>query len=678
MPNKLAKEKSPYLQQHADNPVDWYPWVDEAFDKAKKENKPIFLSIGYATCHWCHVMAHESFEDPEIAEMMNEAFINIKVDREERPDIDNMYMTVCQMLTGQGGWPLTIIMSPDKEPFFAGTYIPKDARFNRIGLRQLIPGVVGMWKNEPKRVKKATEKIKEGFQQSQEFEGGKFPGTEATDFAAEQLARSFDTEHGGFGTAPKFPSPHNLMFLLRQWKMNGDQRFLDIVTETLTKMRLGGIWDHIGYGFHRYSTDREWLLPHFEKMLYDQALLLMAYAETWQATKEPLFRKTAYEIIHYVNRKLRHPAGGFYSAEDADSEGEEGKFYVWKLSELNDVLKKDELQFFANQFNIKEEGNFEDEATKKLTKANIPHLASPLEDKDSKTFQKIREQLFEKREQRIHPLLDDKVLTDWNSLMIAAFAKAGFIFNDDELIKTAEDGINFINKNLVDSGELLHRYKDGEAGIEAMADDYAFLIWALIECYETTFKPEYLEQALNWNKKFSDVFWDSENGGYFFSMQQEDQIYGPQKQLYDGAVPSSNSVSLNNLIRLSRLTGKTELEEKAQKIGETFSADLIRSGSSITQSMQAIQFLNASSKEITLVSTDKDTEFFNDLFREPFEPFNVIHFKHQNNALKLAEIAPYTESQHSRDNDSALYVCTDFVCEQPIFNAQEMKNALRK
>lgn len=678
MPNKLAKEKSPYLQQHADNPVDWYPWGDTAFKKAKKENKPIFLSIGYATCHWCHVMAHESFEDPEIAEMMNETFINIKVDREERPDIDNMYMTVCQMLTGQGGWPLTIIMSPDKEPFFAGTYIPKDARFNRIGLRQLIPGVAGMWKNEPKRVKKASKKIKEGFQRSQDFEGGVFPGTEATDFAAEQLTKSFDTEHGGFGTAPKFPSPHNLMFLLRQWKISGDQRFLDIVTDTLTNMRLGGIWDHIGYGFHRYSTDREWLLPHFEKMLYDQALLLMAYTETWQATKDPLFRKTAYEIIHYVKRKLRHPEGGFYSAEDADSDGEEGKFYVWTRSELSNNLDKDELQFFTDHFNVKEEGNFKDEATNKLTGANIPHLSSSLNDKESKTFQTIREHLFDKREERVHPLLDDKILTDWNSLMIAAIAKAGFIFSDEDLIEFAERGIAFINNNLVHSGHLLHRYKDGEAGIDAMADDYAFLIWALIECYEATFKPEYLEQALSWNKKFSDVFWDTENGGYFFSMQQEDQIYGPQKQLYDGAVPSSNSVSLCNLIKLSRLTGKTELEEKAQKIGETFSAELIRSGSSITQSMQAIQFLNADSKEITFVSPNKDKELFNELFLEQFEPFNVVHFKHENNALKLANIAPYTGSQEVKENKSALYVCTNFTCKQPIFDPKEMKNSLHK
>lgn len=678
MSNKLAQEKSPYLQQHSDNPVDWYPWGDAAFKKAKEENKPIFLSVGYATCHWCHVMAHESFEDPEIAEMMNEAFVNIKVDREERPDIDNIYMTVCQMLTGQGGWPLTVIMSPDKEPFFAGTYIPKEARFNRIGLRQLIPGVVGMWKNEPDRVKKATEKIKEGFQRSQVFEGGKFPGTEATDYAAEQLAKSFDTEHGGFGTAPKFPSPHNLMFLLRQWKMSNDQRFLDIVTKTLTNMRLGGLWDHIGYGFHRYSTDEKWLLPHFEKMLYDQALMLMAYAEAWQVTKDPLYRNTAYEIIHYVKRKLRHPEGGFYSAEDADSEGEEGKFYVWTSKELNELLKENEYEFFANRFNIKDEGNFKDEATKKLTGANIPHLNSTLSESEMDDFRSIRERLFTEREHREKPLLDDKTLTDWNSLMIAALAKAGAIFDDEQLISTAEEGLRFIRLNLIQNGGLLHRYKDEEAGIQAMADDYAFLIWACIECYEATFKPEYLKLALKWNSEFSEAFWDEENGGYYFSIHHEDQVYGPQKQLYDGAVPSSNSVSLNNLIRLSRLTGNTELEDKANELGKAFSSDLIRSGSSITQSMQAIQFIYADPKEITLVTPANENELIQPVFRDQFDPFSVVHVKHPDNASELTEIASYTKDQDLKEGKPTLYVCTNFTCEQPINDLEEMLNTLHQ
>ena len=340
MSNRLSKEKSLYLLQHQNNPVDWYPWGDEAFEKAKAENKPIFLSIGYATCHWCHVMEHESFKDQNIANMMNKAFISIKVDREERPDIDATYMTVCQLINGQGGWPLSIIMNAAKEPFFAATYIPKQARFNRIGMRQLIPGIDGMWNNEPERIQKAIAQIKKGFKQSQEFTKGKFPGTEAIDFAAEQLIKSYDSMNGGFGEAPKFPSPHNLMFLLRQYNFTKKQRFLDAVEHTLTKMRLGGIWDHVGFGFHRYSTDSEWLLPHFEKMLYDQALLMMTYTEAWQLTKNPLFKQTVDEIAEYVSRDLMHPEGGFYSAEDADSEGEEGKFYVWKIDELREIFFK--------------------------------------------------------------------------------------------------------------------------------------------------------------------------------------------------------------------------------------------------------------------------------------------------------------------------------------------------
>ncbi|MCG8373909.1 MAG: thioredoxin domain-containing protein, partial [Balneolales bacterium] len=370
MPNRLTHASSPYLLQHKDNPVDWHEWGDEAFKLAKEKNKPIFLSIGYATCHWCHVMAHESFEDESIAKLLNNAFINIKVDREERPDIDSTYMTVCQMVTGHGGWPLTIVMTPGKKPFFAGTYIPKEARFGRLGLRQLIPGIQGMWQHEPERIQKAVNQIASGFLKSQHFEPGVFPGTEAIDYAAEQLLDEFDGDWGGFGQSPKFPSPHNLMFLLRQYHHTKQERFLDAVVFTLLQMRLGGIWDHVGFGFHRYSTDRKWLLPHFEKMLYDQALLMMAYTEAWQVTQKPLFKQTVYEIAEYVFRDLTHPEGGFYSAEDADSEGEEGKFYVWEKAELDKTLKE-KAHFVHQLFGVKNEGNFEDEATKQFTEKNI-------------------------------------------------------------------------------------------------------------------------------------------------------------------------------------------------------------------------------------------------------------------------------------------------------------------
>ncbi|MEQ8524523.1 thioredoxin domain-containing protein [Gracilimonas sp.] len=675
MPNKLKDEKSPYLKQHADNPVDWYPWGKEAFEKAKKENKPVFLSIGYATCHWCHVMAHESFEDPEIAKLMNEAFINVKVDREERPDIDSTYMTVCQMLTGQGGWPLTIIMTPGKEPFFAGTYIPKEARFNRIGLRQLIPGVKGMWENEPKRVEKATAKIREGFTKSQEYESGNFPGTEATDFASEQLAQRYDSEHGGFGSAPKFPSPHNLMFMLRQWKLTGEERFLEMVTSTLEKMRLGGIWDHIGFGFHRYSTDQEWLLPHFEKMLYDQALLMMAYTEGWQATGNSLFKQTVYEIGEYIERDLLHPEGGFYSAEDADSEGEEGKFYIWEKNEIESVLS-DDSQKFIDHFNITEEGNFEDEATKELTGKNIPHLTSALKPDQSSWFKEVRTSLFKKREERVRPLLDDKILTDWNGLMIAALAKAGFAFDDDHLTELAEKAAQFIEDHLVEKEKLIHRYNDGEAAIDAMADDYAFLIWGLIELYESTFEPQYLSKALTLNEQFIELFWDTEKSGFYFSIADEDQVYGRQKQIFDGAMPSSNSVAMMNLIRLSRLSGNTELEGYADKIGEAFSADLIRSGASICHSMQSIQFLNADAREITFRAKSTEQKALLELVRNQFTPFKVMHMITEKNHELLTEVAGYTSTQKKLNDKPTLYICRDFTCDQPINEVKKMKKAL--
>lgn len=680
MPNRLQHAKSPYLLQHADNPVDWYPWGEEAFEKARELNKPVFLSIGYATCHWCHVMAHESFEDPEIADLMNEAFINVKVDREERPDIDSTYMTVCQMLTGQGGWPLTIVMTPEKEPFFAGTYIPKEARFNRIGLRQLIPGISGMWKNEPKRVDKATAKIREGFVKAQDFEQGPFPGSEAVHFAAEQLAKRFDDEYGGFGDAPKFPSPHNLMFLLRHWKMTAESRFLESVTTTLRQMRLGGIWDHIGYGFHRYSTDRKWLLPHFEKMLYDQALLMLAYTEGWQAEKDPLFKQTVMEIAEYVDRSLGHKEGGFYAAEDADSEGEEGKFYVWSGPEIDRVLnEKEDADQLKHWFGFQKEGNFREEATGEKTGKNIPHLNNVLNQDQAKWFQKIRPLLYQAREERVKPLLDDKILTDWNALMIAALAKASFVFEDDSLLESATRGIQFIEAHLVkDEQTLYHRYRDGEAGIDGMADDYSFLIFAYLELYQATFDAHYLSQALHWNEQFHHKFWDPDNGGYYLSVNDEDQVFGRQKQVFDGAIPSSNSMAMMNLMRLSRLTGNTELEQQTEKIGKAFSADLIRSGASITQGMQALQFIQAEGREVSLLAPGASVPEVIEYFRTEFQPFTVLHHFQSDVQPSLAKLAPYTAQQVQLEDQPTLYICRNFSCDQPLTDPKAMLEKLNE
>jgi len=452
--NHLANEKSPYLLQHADNPVDWYPWGEEAFTKAKEEDKPIFLSIGYSTCHWCHVMEEESFEDTAVANLMNDAFVCIKVDREERPDIDNIYMTVCQLLTGGGGWPLTIIMTPDKKPFFAGTYFPKESRFGRQGLMELIPQLKDAWKNQRDKILKSAGEVT----QLLESYTGDAAGTELDEstlnLTYNQLLERYDKQFGGFGTAPKFPTPHHLLYLLRYWKRTGNEKALEMVENTLRSMRRGGIYDQVGFGFHRYSTDFQWHLPHFEKMLYDQALLAIAYTEGYQATGKREYRNTAEEIFTYVLRDMTSPKGGFYSAEDADSEGEEGKFYLWSDAELRNVLGAKDADRFIKIFNVEATGNFVDQSMGDKTGTNILYLKKttgeisaelkiPLE-KVEIFINSSREKLFKHREKRIHPYKDDKILTDWNGLMISALAKGSQVFNEPRYEIAARNAVDFI------------------------------------------------------------------------------------------------------------------------------------------------------------------------------------------------------------------------------------------
>lgn len=572
--NKLAFEKSPYLLQHAENPVNWYPWGDEAFKKAQEENKPIFLSIGYSTCHWCHVMAHESFEDAEVAKLMNEAFISIKVDKEERPDIDKMYMTVCQLMTNSGGWPLTIIMTPDKKPFFAGTYFPKVSRFGGIGLIDLIKRVKDLWKNKKDEAYKASEKITNALLDITVENPGLKIDEKTLQSAFKVLSSRYDVRNGGFGGAPKFPTPHNLLFLLRFWKRTGNKDALTMVEKTLRAMRNGGVYDHIGFGFHRYSTDPEWLVPHFEKMLYDNALLAIAYLEVYQATKNPDYSKTAIEIFTYILRDMRSPEGGFYSAEDADSEGEEGKFYVWSSTEIEKILDKDEADLIKKVFNIEDAGNYLEEATNKKTGANIIHLKESivnLSDQFNFTEQElrvklelIREKLFNVRAERIHPHKDDKILTDWNGLMIAAFARGARVLCEPMYLKVAKQAIEFILSNLrKPDGRLLHRYRDGNNEIDAYLDDYAFLIWGLLELYESTFDTFYLKTAIDLNKTQIEHFWDENIGGFFFTADYGEKLLTRQKEIYDGAVPSGNSVSMLNLLKLAQLTWDHDLEQKA-------------------------------------------------------------------------------------------------------------------
>lgn len=692
--NRLKDEKSPYLLQHADNPVDWYPWGEEAFEKARKENKPILLSIGYSTCHWCHVMEHESFEDEEVAKLMNETFVSIKVDREERPDIDNIYMTVCQMMSKAGcGWPLNIIMTPDKKPFFAATYIPKESRYGRMGMIEFVPKVKEAWEKDNENIMKSAEAVTEAVRKATDVSqnvDGKDLTTKTLDTAYNQLLRNFDEENGGFGKSPKFPTPHNHLFLLRYWKRTGDEQALEMVEKTLQQMRLGGVYDHIGFGFHRYSTDPNWLLPHFEKMLYDQALLVMAYTEAYQATGKTLYENTAREILTYVRRDMTSPEGGFYSAEDADSEGEEGKFYIWTEDELKETLDGTEAELIIRTFNASKSGNFTEEASGHQTGANILHLKQPLtevapsyditEAEFSERIENARVTLFKEREKRVHPYKDDKILTDWNGLMIAAFAMAGRTFNDPQYTEAAAKAAGFILKDLRDSnGNLLHRYRQGEAGITANVDDYAFLIWGLLELYESTFDVQYLKQAISLQAEMDQGFWDGVNGGYYFTSNDAEELISRQKEIYDGAVPSGNSAAVLNLIKLSRITGTVEYEQKAARLGKAFSETIEKGPMAYTLFMMGLDFGLGPSYEVVIVGNpdSDDTKSMIDAVRTKYSPSKVVLLKDDGEESNITDIAGFTKGQSRLDGKATAYVCLNHVCNLPTTDIDKMIELLK-
>jgi len=690
--NHLAGEKSPYLLQHADNPVDWYPWGEEAFAKARKEDKPIFLSIGYATCHWCHVMEHESFEDPVVASLMNEAFVNIKVDREERPDIDQVYMSVCQMLTGSGGWPLTIIMTPDKKPFFAATYIPKENRFGRIGMLDLVPRVQQLWQSDRDKAVGSAQQILENLQKQDTRRASGTLEPSAVNAAYQQLAGRYDAEHGGFGTAPKFPSPHNLVFLTRYWRSTGNERALQMVEHTLEEMRLGGIYDQIGFGFHRYSTDAEWLVPHFEKMLYDQAMLTLAYTEAWLATGNLVFERAAREIIAYVLRDMTSPDGGFYSAEDADSEGEEGLFYLWTVADVGRVLGKENGAFAAAVWELSEDGNFSDEIRGERTGSNIPHLRESHSDAASSTsmtqedfdkrLEDIRSRLFATREQRIHPLKDDKVLADWNGLMAAALAYAGRVFDEPEWVVAAERSTDFVlHRMRAKNGRLLHRYREGEASVPAFLDDYVFLTSAMLELYDATLDARYLERALKLQQETVELFWDTGNGGFFFTAADNEELLIRQKEIYDGAIPSGNSVAAENLVRLARLTSNTELAQRADSIFSAFSSEASRLPSAHSQLMSALQLAAGPSLEVVIVGEpgNDDTKVLLRTLRAAYLPQAAVLLVQPGEAgATIRRLAPFTKPYGPVGGRAAAYVCRDFQCQLPTTDPEKLAELLEE
>ncbi len=675
-PNLLIHEKSPYLLQHAFNPVDWHPWGLEAFEKARKKNKPIFLSIGYSTCHWCHVMKRESFEDPEVARLMNETFICIKVDREERPDIDGTYMAACQMMTGRGGWPLTIIMTPEKKPFFAATYIPKESRFGMVGMLDLIPKINDIWRTRRHEVEETGRQVSISLKELYKCSSGAELGKEVIDTAFEKLVLSFDERYGGFGKAPKFPTPHNLLFLLRYWRRTKQKVAIMMVEKTLRAMRFGGIFDHVGYGFHRYSTDSEWLLPHFEKMLYDQAMLAIAYIEAYQATRIADFEKTAKEILEYVLRDMTSTEGGFYSAEDAESEGEEGKYYLWTEEEIRKVLPDEEANLAVKVFNIEKKGNFFEEATGRKSEQNILHMGMPIKETASKMgipkddllnrLDKIRSILFAHRERRPHPQRDDKILTDWNGLMIAALAKAAQIFNKEEYIRAALKAADFIQEKMKeDKGRLYHRYRKGEASIHGFLDDYAFFIWGLIELYETCFETKYLRLALELTDTMNKYFWDEDVGGFHYTAQDSEEILVRKKETYDGPTPSGNSVAMLNLLRLAHMTANPIYEKMAAKITSAFSREVTITPEAHTYMMLALDFAIGPSYEVVIVgdSQAEDTKTMLKALRKHFIPNKVVLFLPvDRESPEISKISKFISNYKSISGKSTAYVCENHVC----------------
>ena len=686
--NRLVNEKSPYLLQHAANPVDWYPWGDEAFARALKEDKPVFLSIGYATCHWCHVMAHESFEDAGVAALLNKDFICIKVDREERPDIDSIYLSVCQMITGQGGWPLTVIVTPERKPFFAGTYIPREGRFGMSGLLDLLPRITKFWKEKRTDLIASADEIAAALRKTPGSPTELEPDRSLLQEGYEELAVRFDEVNGGFGSAPKFPTPYNLLFLVRFWKRTGKSHARDMVEKTLEAMRMGGICDQIGGGFHRYSTDARWRVPHFEKMLYDQALLLMAYTEAYLAARNPQFRKTAEEIITYVIRDLTSPEGAFFSAEDADSEGGEGAFYLWTKDEAAQILGEDDAALAARFFSMKNAGNYPAPAEKTgqnilyLTPSSASRSSPPgLSNGDAESrLASIKTRLFNARERRSRPSRDDKILADWNGLFIAALAQAARTFGNKTYLAAARQAMEFVLHHMHDdTGRLLHRYREGEAAIPAFGDDYAFIIKALIELYESTFEPSYLSSALEHNAWFLSHFWDAQEGGFFTIPDTEKVLLVRKKEIYDGAIPSCNSVAFENLVRLAHLTGDPKLDERASDLSRCFAATVQQSPSVYSGFLCALDNAIGPVHDV-VITGGREAADTRSMIRALWDHYlpavMVLYLPSDDSRTRLVTLAPFTGTLNSAASTATAHVCTAHSCSRPTTDVQQMLELL--
>jgi len=667
--NALIHESSPYLQQHAHNPVNWLPWGEDAFALARMQNKPVFLSIGYSTCHWCHVMEHESFEDPEVAELLNRYFVAIKVDREERPDIDAVYMHAAQMINGSGGWPLNLLLTPDKKPFYAATYLPKENRFGRIGLIDLARRIGEMWQHDRKRIEDSAESIGSALTRRIDMAAPGEMDAGLINEAYLETAKSFDVGHGGFGGAPKFPTVQRLLFLLRYGSLRGKPEALTMVEKTLIAMQRGGIHDQLGGGFHRYSTDGNWLLPHFEKMLYDQAMLLMAYSEGWLTTGNQSFAETARDIAEYLLRDMRDSGGAFYSAEDADSEGEEGKFYVWTAEEIQLVLGK-RADAFMQAYGVEQAGNFSDEATHQKTGANILHRSAAI---NSESFAADRAKLLAVRDQRIHPFRDDKVLTDWNGMTIAALAFTGKVLDEPRYVQAAAQAADFMLNDVRDEkGELLHRWRGGKSAITGQREDYTSMVWGLTELYEADFDPRWLAEALKLNSIMLSRFRGKDGG--FYQTGEDDELIARPMDVFDAALPSGNAVAMHNLLRLSRLTGDADLAAEAATVADHFAGIAKRAPSGVLHLLSAVLMAESKGREIVLVGdrASDDAKNMLHIIRQRYRPNDVVLW----HDVEIEQLAPFTRGQKTLDGKVTAYVCENFQCNLPVSSPSDLKELL--
>ncbi len=685
MANRLAGETSPYLLQHKDNPVDWYPWGAEALERARQEDKPILLSIGYSACHWCHVMAHESFENPQVAAVMNEKFINIKVDREERPDLDAIYMDAVQAMTGHGGWPMTMFLTPDGEPFFGGTYFPPREGRGMPSFPSVLLSVSRAYTDRREDVRRGAQELREFLSSSKELpppEGT--PTVSVLDEATRTLLRAFDRVNGGTVGAPKFPQPMNIEFMLKQWRRTGDSLVLGLAELTLQKMGFGGIYDQIGGGFHRYSVDDVWLVPHFEKMLYDNALLARLYLAGYQATGKPLYRRIAEETLDYVAREMTSKEGGFYTAQDADSEGVEGKFYVWSPDEVTELLGEDDGKLFNSLYDVTPSGNFDGQSILHLDKdpetLAIENQVNP--DEILRIVRDAKEKLFAARAQRVHPGTDDKLIMSWNGLMTRAFAEAACILDSDKYRQIAIANAQLVTSKMqTTTPEGEHRwfrtYKDGRAHIDAFAEDYAAYANALISVYEATFDPEWLRIARSMIDTLISHFWDDKDAGFFSTSDYHETLVSRPKDFYDNAVPSANSEAAEALLRLYLLTANSEYETFALRIFQPFLPALGSAPTSFGRLLSAIDFYLSGAAEVALIGPF-ESESMQELVRatwSPYAPNKVVAGSEPKDNDATIDI-PLLENRPMLHGKAAAYVCRNYICEAPTSDPSEVVRLL--